>query len=54
MFEQLFMKKNQDYGCIYEWCDCISATSEKQSILKTPQLCKNCMEIAATYSELSY
>ena len=43
MFEWIFVKKNQGYGCIIEWCNCISAISEKQSILKTPQYCQWCL-----------
>ena len=43
MFGQHFTKKNQDYRCIVEGCDCISAISEKQSILKTPQHCQYCL-----------
>ena len=48
MFGQCFTKKNQDYGCILEGCDCISAISEKQFILKTPQrhqCCLDCVQI---------
>ena len=37
------MIKNQDYGCIIEWCDCISDILEKQSIFKTPQYCEQCL-----------
>ena len=44
MFGQHFTKKNQDYGCIIEGCECISAISEKQSILKTPQHCQCCLD----------
>ena len=47
MFGHHFTKKNQDYGCIIEGCDCISAISEKQSILKTSQhhqCCLNCVQ----------
>ena len=48
MFGHHFIKKNQDYGCIIEGCDCILAISEKQSILKTPQhhqCCLDCVQI---------
>ena len=47
MFGQHFTKKNQNYGCIIEGCDCISAISKKQSILKIPQHCQcslNCVQ----------
>ena len=48
MFEQHFTKKNQDYGCIIEECEYISAMSKKQSILKIlqhHQYCLNCIQI---------
>ena len=44
MFGQHFTKKNQDHGCIIEGYDCISAISEKQSILKTSQHCQCCLD----------
>ena len=44
MFGQHFTKKNQNYGCIVEWCECISAISEKQPILKTPQHRQCCLD----------
>ena len=34
MIEQNFTKKNQDYGCIIEGCDCISAMSENSPFRK--------------------
>ena len=44
MFEQHFIKKNQDYVCIIEGCDCILAISEKQSVLKMPQHRQYCLD----------
>jgi len=55
MFEQHVMMKNQNYGCIIGWCDCIAAISENvhfENFTAAPILLQMCPNLYYDRCEL--